>query len=208
MGKKMSDAPVYFTVAQVQFNPILNIEGYLTTIQDRMRIASFPDFKRVDIQQLVVPFGAAGEGGQPPVFDAEGRSFSMGAPCRDCRGPTAEGCPPKVGQWSFPGMPPRPLGPTAEGAGGKPVAPVPPPARPVPTPPMLPPGLKPPPAPTAQVVAPPAASAKPVAPPVPVTPMPPPGFRHPPTPPAHVAAPPFASAAPAAPAPAASATHP
>ena len=67
MGKKMSDAPVYFTVAQVQFNPILNIEGYLTTIQDRMRIASFPDFKRVDLQQLVVPFGAAGEGGQPPA---------------------------------------------------------------------------------------------------------------------------------------------
>lgn len=67
MGKKMSNAPVYFTVAQVRFNPVLSIEGYLSTIQDRMRIAGFPDFKRVDLKQLVVPFGSAGEGGQPPV---------------------------------------------------------------------------------------------------------------------------------------------
>jgi uncharacterized protein (TIGR04255 family) len=67
MGKKMKNAPVYFTVTQVRFNPVLNIEGYLTTIQDSMRIARFPDFKRVDLKQLIVPFGSAGDGGQPPA---------------------------------------------------------------------------------------------------------------------------------------------
>lgn len=67
MGKKMKNAPVYFTVAQVRFNPVLNIEGYLSTIQDRMRIARFPDFKRVDLNQLIMQFGSASDGGQPPA---------------------------------------------------------------------------------------------------------------------------------------------
>lgn len=67
MGKKMNNAPVYFTVAQVQFNPVLNIEGYLAAIQDRMRTAHYPDFKRVELKQLIVPFGSAGEGEQPPA---------------------------------------------------------------------------------------------------------------------------------------------
>jgi uncharacterized protein (TIGR04255 family) len=69
MGKKMSNAPVYFTVAQVQFNPILRLESYLSAIQDRMRIAHFPDFKRQIIQQAIVPL-SAGEGVQAfnPAF--------------------------------------------------------------------------------------------------------------------------------------------
>lgn len=66
MGKRMSNAPVYFTVAQVRFNPVLNLEGYLPTIQDRMRAARFPDFKRQVFQQLIVPF-SAGDGGQIPT---------------------------------------------------------------------------------------------------------------------------------------------
>jgi len=70
MSAKMSNAPVYFTVSQVRFNPILNIDGYLSIIQDHMRIAGFPDFKRVELKQLVLPFGSSGDGEQPqaPVF--------------------------------------------------------------------------------------------------------------------------------------------
>jgi uncharacterized protein (TIGR04255 family) len=67
MGKKMSKAPVYFTVAQIRFNPILNMEGYLAAIQEKMRIARFPDFKRETIQQLTVPFVSSSEGGQVPT---------------------------------------------------------------------------------------------------------------------------------------------
>jgi uncharacterized protein (TIGR04255 family) len=66
MSKKMNNAPVYFTVAQVQFNPVLNLEGYLPTIQDRMRVAHFPDFKRETFQRLMVGFGG-GDGGQVPT---------------------------------------------------------------------------------------------------------------------------------------------
>ncbi len=66
MGKKMRNAPVYFTVAQVRFNPILDMEGYLPAIQERMRKNHFPDFKRENIQQLILPFAPPVEGGQPP----------------------------------------------------------------------------------------------------------------------------------------------
>jgi len=57
MGKKLSKAPVYYTVVQVQFNPILDLDGYIPAIQSKMREEKFPDFKREIIQQLVLPFG-------------------------------------------------------------------------------------------------------------------------------------------------------
>jgi uncharacterized protein (TIGR04255 family) len=66
MGKKMSNAPVYFTVAQVRFNPILDLEAYLPAIQGKLRAAHFPDFKRESIHRLVLPFSAA-DGGQVPA---------------------------------------------------------------------------------------------------------------------------------------------
>lgn len=66
MGMRMTHAPVYFTVAQVRFNPVLNLEGYLATIQDRMRASHFPDFRREVIQQLIVPFGS-GDTAQVPT---------------------------------------------------------------------------------------------------------------------------------------------
>jgi uncharacterized protein (TIGR04255 family) len=58
MGKKLNNAPVYYTVAQVQFNPILNLDGYLPAIQAKMREKHFPDFKQEVVQRLVLPFGA------------------------------------------------------------------------------------------------------------------------------------------------------
>jgi uncharacterized protein (TIGR04255 family) len=67
MSKKMSNAPVYFTVAQIQFNPILNMESYLPAIQDKMRAARFSDFRRESVQQLTIPFATSGEGRQIPA---------------------------------------------------------------------------------------------------------------------------------------------
>ncbi len=60
MGEKMSNAPVYFTLAQVQFNPILSVEKYLPGVQERMREAHFPDFK----QHITQQFNITNEGGQ------------------------------------------------------------------------------------------------------------------------------------------------
>lgn len=67
MGKKMKNAPVYLTVAQVRFNPILNMDSYLPAIQERMRATHFPDFKRETIQQLVLQFGSPSDSGQAPT---------------------------------------------------------------------------------------------------------------------------------------------
>ncbi|MEI8155300.1 MAG: TIGR04255 family protein [Burkholderiales bacterium] len=62
MGKKLTNAPVYYTVAQVQFNPVLDMDGYIPSIQSKLREAHFPDYKKEVFQQLVLPFGGAEQG--------------------------------------------------------------------------------------------------------------------------------------------------
>lgn len=62
MGKKLNNAPVYYTVAQVQFNPILNLEGFLPAIQAKMREKRFPDFRQEVFPRLVLPFGGMEQG--------------------------------------------------------------------------------------------------------------------------------------------------
>lgn len=57
MGKKLKNAPVYYTVVQVQFNPILSLEGFIPAIQAKMRDAHFPDFRQELFQRFVLPFG-------------------------------------------------------------------------------------------------------------------------------------------------------
>jgi len=66
MGKKMNNAPVYFTVAQIQFNAFLNLEGYLPAIQGQMRSKHFPDYRREVLQRVILPFGGP-ENGQIPT---------------------------------------------------------------------------------------------------------------------------------------------
>ena len=63
MGTKLTNAPVYYTVVQVQFNPILNLESYLPIIQSRLRDIHLPDYRSEAIPRLVLPFGVA-EGNQ------------------------------------------------------------------------------------------------------------------------------------------------
>ena len=62
MGTKLSNAPVYYTVAQVQVNPVLDLDGYIPAIQSKMREAHFPDYKKEIVQRLVLPFGNAEQG--------------------------------------------------------------------------------------------------------------------------------------------------
>lgn len=87
MSKKLSNAPVYYTVAQVQFNPILNLDTYLPAIQPKMRECRFPDYRQEVFQRLVMPFGGldAGQMAAPSVTpqaryifgDIEGRSIFL-----------------------------------------------------------------------------------------------------------------------------------
>ena len=46
MGRKMKAAPLYFTLAQVRFNPILSLEAYAAQIQERLRKVGFPDAQK------------------------------------------------------------------------------------------------------------------------------------------------------------------
>jgi uncharacterized protein (TIGR04255 family) len=56
MGKRLTNAPVYYTVAQVQFNPILDLDGYIPAIQSKLRDAHYPDYRKDVFQRVVVPF--------------------------------------------------------------------------------------------------------------------------------------------------------
>ena len=44
MGKPLKSPPVYFTVVQVRFNPLLKLADYLSSIQEGMRQSGYPAF--------------------------------------------------------------------------------------------------------------------------------------------------------------------
>lgn len=68
MGRKMKSAPVYFTIAQARFNPILSLETYAPQIQDRLRKEGFPDFQKAVLATINLNANVAptSEGGAPP----------------------------------------------------------------------------------------------------------------------------------------------
>lgn len=74
MGKKLTNAPVYYTVAQVQFNHVLDLDGYVSAIQSKMREAHFPDFKKEVFQRLDFPMLGTQQGQMvPPTLTAQSR---------------------------------------------------------------------------------------------------------------------------------------
>ena len=70
MGHMWQDAPVYFVLAQVRFNPILKLDSFVGAIQDSLR-REYPDFQRVTTMTLVV--APSGVGGAPPQPTPENR---------------------------------------------------------------------------------------------------------------------------------------
>ena len=61
MGKKMRNAPVYYSIAQVRHNPILSLESFVPAIQESMRRAGYPDFQKGTA--VVLHLGASGSNG-------------------------------------------------------------------------------------------------------------------------------------------------
>lgn len=66
MGKPLKSPPVYFTIAQARFNPVLKLPDYLPSIQESMRKAGFPAYNSLtslvmklsseqDLQQPAAP---------------------------------------------------------------------------------------------------------------------------------------------------------
>ena len=70
MGQKMKQPPVYFTIGQVQHNPLLNLSAYIPGIQESLRKAGYPDFQQgVQVQfDIATALGTKDtEQGAPPV---------------------------------------------------------------------------------------------------------------------------------------------
>ena len=60
MGTRLSKAPVWYTLAQMRFNPVLAMEPFLPALQEAFREAGFPDYSETKVQSLEV---SPGEGG-------------------------------------------------------------------------------------------------------------------------------------------------
>lgn len=67
MGTKLKNAPVYFTLAQVRFNPILSLETYVSGLQESLRKEGFPDFKKNVVATFNLTAVGAGEAGAPQL---------------------------------------------------------------------------------------------------------------------------------------------
>lgn len=58
MGKPLKDPPVFLTLAQVKFNPVLTLSEFLPTIQEHFRKAGFPDFESQSGFAIKIPTDA------------------------------------------------------------------------------------------------------------------------------------------------------
>ena len=63
MGTPLKNPPVYLTLAQVRFNPVLKLADFLPAIQESFRQAGYPDFNR----QQVISIQFTAQDGQPPA---------------------------------------------------------------------------------------------------------------------------------------------
>lgn len=67
MGTKMRSAPVYFTIAQVRFNPILTLDAYVPQIQERLRKEGFPDVQKAFVATINLNVAPPNEASAPQV---------------------------------------------------------------------------------------------------------------------------------------------
>jgi len=81
MGTKLKAAPVFFTIVQVRFNPILSLETYAPQIQEHFRKAGFPDAQRTILNTINLTLKAAassGEGSPSQLPIAQSIRFAFG----------------------------------------------------------------------------------------------------------------------------------
>jgi uncharacterized protein (TIGR04255 family) len=64
MSRKMKNPPVFYTVAQVKFNPVLDMQDFMSRLQKKWRPA-FPDFSQDAVSEIQVHL--AGPGQAPEV---------------------------------------------------------------------------------------------------------------------------------------------
>jgi uncharacterized protein (TIGR04255 family) len=78
MGQQMKNAPVYFTIAQVRFNPVLSLSTFIPAIQESFRKRRYPDFKKAVAFtfNFALPAVAESEAPIPPPRPLERYIFS------------------------------------------------------------------------------------------------------------------------------------
>jgi uncharacterized protein (TIGR04255 family) len=69
MGVPLKNPPVYLTLAQVRFNPILTLAEFLPGIQESFRRSGFPDFERQNVVSFQVVMNDAQSVPTPLVQD-------------------------------------------------------------------------------------------------------------------------------------------
>ena len=78
MSSQMKNAPVYFTIGQIRFNPILSLPTFIPGIQDNFRKHGFADFKKA--VTMTFAFSSGGnkdsESQMPPPQPVERFLFS------------------------------------------------------------------------------------------------------------------------------------
>ena len=72
MSEKMSNAPVYYALAQAHFNPVVAMAKYVDQIQDRLRREGYPLFEPQESTQLIIP----GQGQAQPMAPQIQRAVS------------------------------------------------------------------------------------------------------------------------------------
>ena len=71
MTERMSNAPVYYALAKVSFNPIPAMaDSYVARVQDALRQAGFPLFESRQQVQLVIPEPTGGQPPEPKIIHA------------------------------------------------------------------------------------------------------------------------------------------
>jgi len=79
MGQRLTHAPVFLTLAQVHFGPILALDSYVPRIQDELRRQGYPDFQKGMIATFNLNVAPSPEGAplpQVPMSQAVRYNFS------------------------------------------------------------------------------------------------------------------------------------
>jgi uncharacterized protein (TIGR04255 family) len=70
VNEKMTNAPVYYALAQARFNPVAAMAKYVDQIQDRLRLDGYPLQEPHQFTQLVVPTPGQGQPHEPLIRQA------------------------------------------------------------------------------------------------------------------------------------------
>jgi uncharacterized protein (TIGR04255 family) len=76
--RKMSQAPVFFTLVQARFNAILALDSYVPLIQDQLRVQGFPDTQKGVLTTFNLNVVTPSEASPPQVPVSKTTRYSFG----------------------------------------------------------------------------------------------------------------------------------